>query len=236
MPQKNTNLRFFEAKRAVPDSAKKKIIGGKLKGMTNINPMFRIEALTEIFGPCGIGWRTENCQYWTTEGAGECVVWCSLDLYICENGQWSYPINGVGGSKLYGKGQGEGINDEAYKMAQTDALSVACKNLGFAADIYYGLDDTKYRSATENGQWNAPQPPQPAPPARPQHAAPLAAQQPQPQPQTAGPTLEQVIELARNAKTGEEVVKVWNTYRGLYGQSTDFKKAIKDNPNNPKRK
>ena len=218
MPQKNTNLRFFEAKRAVPDSAKKKIIGGKLKGMTNINPMFRIEALTEIFGPCGIGWRTENCQYWTTEGVGECVVWCSLDLYICENGQWSYPINGVGGSKLYGKGQGEGINDEAYKMAQTDALSVACKNLGFAADIYYGLDDTKYRAATENGQWNAPQ----------------AAQQPQAR--TAGPTLEQVIELAQNAKTGEEVVKVWNTYRGLYGQSTDFKKAIKDNPNNPKRK
>lgn len=29
-------------------------------------------------------------------------------------------------------------------MAYTDALSVACKSLGFAADIYYENDRTKY--------------------------------------------------------------------------------------------
>ena len=205
------NLRIFEAKRVVPESAKKKIIGGKLKGMTNINPMFRIEALTELFGPCGFGWKMENISYWVTEGAGESVVWCSLDLYICENGQWSSAINGIGGSKLYGKGMGDGINDEAYKMAQTDALSVACKNLGFAADVYYGLDDTKYRGEVTNFQWGA---------------------QPQ-QPQF--PSVQDVTARAAAAKTAQELTAIWNEYKGLYGKDEGFKKAVKDNPNNPNR-
>ena len=36
------------------------------------------------------------------------------------------------------------IDDEAYKKAYTDAVSVACKALGFAADVYYRQDETKY--------------------------------------------------------------------------------------------
>ena len=38
------------------------------------------------------------------------------------------------------------IDDEAYKKAYTDAISVACKALGFAADVYYREDETKYGS------------------------------------------------------------------------------------------
>ena len=53
-------------------------------------------------------------------------------------GEWSAPIEGTGGSKLCGKGRGEGLNDEAWKMATTDAISVACKSLGMAADVYCG--------------------------------------------------------------------------------------------------
>ena len=36
------------------------------------------------------------------------------------------------------------MSDEAFKMAYTDALSVCCKMLGFAADIYFEKDRTKY--------------------------------------------------------------------------------------------
>ena len=54
------------------------------------------------------------------------------------------PIIGIGGSKLAGKGKGEGLDDETYKMAYTDAISIACKALGMAADIYYAKDRTKY--------------------------------------------------------------------------------------------
>ena len=42
------------------------------------------------------------------------------------------------------------INDEAYKMAVTDALSVALKMLGVGADVYMGLyDGSKYKDAPE---------------------------------------------------------------------------------------
>jgi len=35
-------------------------------------------------------------------------------------------------------------NDECFKMALTDAISVSCKALGFGADIYWSGDNTKY--------------------------------------------------------------------------------------------
>ena len=255
----NPNLKIFNFARVVPDVAKKEIKAGKLKGYTNINPQWRLEKLTELFGPVGFGWVIENIKYWTSEGVGECVMWCSLDLKIFWNGAWSQPINGIGGSKLYGKGQGDGINDEACKMAQTDAISVACKNLGFASDIYYGLDDTKYRAGQEDFGWgkNFPTPPlgpgvAPAPAPQQQYAAPAPAPAPTPAPapqqQQAAPvapapaaqpgqiTLEQAIQLATNAQSSDELVRIWNDFKKVYGQNTEFKKAISNNPNNPSRR
>lgn len=40
---------------------------------------------------------------------------------------------------------GAHVSDECYKMATTDAISVACKQLGIGADIYWDKDKTKYR-------------------------------------------------------------------------------------------
>ena len=45
-------------------------------------------------------------------------------------------------------------NDEAYKMALTDAISVAAKALGVAADVYWSNDPTKYSTTP-----NSPAPP-----------------------------------------------------------------------------
>ena len=39
---------------------------------------------------------------------------------------------------------GEYVSDECYKMATTDAISVACKQLGIGADVYWDADKTKY--------------------------------------------------------------------------------------------
>nr|DAM81950.1 MAG TPA: PROTEIN/RNA Complex, archaeal, ribosomal, 50S, protein.0A [Caudoviricetes sp.] len=39
---------------------------------------------------------------------------------------------------------GPNCSDECYKMATTDALSVAAKALGVGADIYWQADSTKY--------------------------------------------------------------------------------------------
>ena len=47
---------------------KKTIKGGKLSGFTDINPMWRIQKLTELFGVCGVGWYTEIKRIWAEEG------------------------------------------------------------------------------------------------------------------------------------------------------------------------
>ena len=60
-----SNLELYEKFRAVPQEAQKAIGGGRLKGMTDINPMWRLKVLTEQFGPCGIGWKyivIKKCQ------------------------------------------------------------------------------------------------------------------------------------------------------------------------------
>ena len=53
------NLELYKAFRSVPENAQRAITGGRLKGKTEINPLWRIKALTEVFGPCGIGWKYE---------------------------------------------------------------------------------------------------------------------------------------------------------------------------------
>ena len=47
------NLDLYDKVRAVPKEAQKQISGGRLNGMTDINPMWRIKTLTEQFGVCG---------------------------------------------------------------------------------------------------------------------------------------------------------------------------------------
>lgn len=146
----NTNLSIYESTRQVPETAKKTIKGGKLSGMTDINPMWRIKTLTDLFGPCGRGWKLVTKEQKVVEFAGEAMVHTEVELFVKfdgVDGSWSDPIVGVGGSKLFGKGQGDQMNDEAFKMSYTDAISVACKNLGMAADVYFAKDadyGTKY--------------------------------------------------------------------------------------------
>ena len=139
-------MELYEQSRRCPENAQRQIQAGKLRGKTDINPMWRLKKLTELFGPCGSGWKIENVAFWTTPGAsGEVVGWCSLELrYATENG-WSDPLFGIGGSMLVDTQKGSlTTNDDAYKMAYTDAISVACKSLGMAADVYWNQDKTKY--------------------------------------------------------------------------------------------
>ena len=145
------NLCIYNKFRAVPSEAKKTIGAGKLKGFTDVNPMWRLKALTEMFGPCGFGWYIADEHHWTETIASETAVFCKVSLIVKhpETNEWSAPIIGIGGSKLAGKGKGDGLDDEAFKMAYTDAISIACKNLGMAADVYFEKDRTKYNSYVE---------------------------------------------------------------------------------------
>lgn len=143
------NLVLYNKVRAVPDEAKKKIGGGRLSGMTDINPMWRLKKLTEEFGICGVGWYTEITKQWMESGAnGELAAFCNINLFIKSGDDWSKPIGGTGGAMFVAKEKnGLFTSDECLKMAYTDAISVACKALGFGADVYFEKDKSKYDTA-----------------------------------------------------------------------------------------
>jgi len=146
---KNANLVLYNIVRTVPHEAQKTIKGGRLNGFTDINPMWRIMTLTEHFGMCGFGWYFNITRMWTENGANnEVAAFVEIDLFVKYSGEWSKPIKGVGGSSFISKEKnGLYTNDEAYKMALTDAISVSCKALGFGADIYFDKDNTKYSNS-----------------------------------------------------------------------------------------
>ena len=121
--------------------------------------MWRIKKLTEVFGPAGFGWYTEIVRTWTEASeSGEMAVFVDINLFVKKDGEWSRPIFGNGGNKLianekkYENGQTVYIpylDDDAYKKAYTDAISVAAKALGVGADVYFEKDKGKYASETK---------------------------------------------------------------------------------------
>ena len=140
------NLTIYNAVRSVPDVAKRQIGAGRLKGKTDINPMWRLKTLTEQFGPCGFGWKYVITDKRLEQGAnGEVAAFLDIDLFVKADGVWSDAIPGTGGSAFVAKEKnGPYTSDECFKMALTDAISVACKALGFGADVYWDADKSKY--------------------------------------------------------------------------------------------
>ncbi len=163
--QDSGNLSIYERVRSVPKEAKKEIEAGRLKGKNDINPMWRIKKLTEVFGPAGFGWYTEIVRTWTEASeSGEMAVFVDIHLFVKKDGEWSKPIYGNGGNRLvanekkYENGQQVYIpflDDDAYKKAYTDAISVAAKALGIGADVYFEKDVTKYDSQPQAVQQQA---------------------------------------------------------------------------------
>ena len=163
--QQDNNLSIYERVRSVPKEAKKEIEAGRLNGKNDINPMWRIKKLTEVFGPAGFGWYTEIVRTWTEASeSGEMAVFVDIHLFVKKDGEWSKPIYGNGGNRLvanekkYENGQQVYVpflDDDAYKKAYTDAISVAAKALGIGADVYFEKDVTKYDSQPQAVQQQA---------------------------------------------------------------------------------
>lgn len=151
------NMSIYDKLKITPDNAKKTIKGGRISGFTDINPMYRIMRLTEMFGPCGIGWYYTVDRKWTEQAGDEVLAFVDIGLFVYYNGGWSKPIPGTGGSMMLVKEtKGLRASDECYKMATTDAISVACKQLGIGADVYWEKGESKYD--TEPAPDPAPEP------------------------------------------------------------------------------
>lgn len=132
------NLDLYNKLKVVPAEAIKPIQNGRLKGKSDINPMWRIRTMTEHFGVCGIGWKYVITKQWTETYGTETKAYCNIDLFVKVDDKWSDAIQGTGGSsEVTMERNGSYVSDECYKMALTDALSVAMKALGVGADIYF---------------------------------------------------------------------------------------------------
>lgn len=143
------NLDIYIRSRGVPKEAQKTITAGRLKGMTDINPMWRIKKLTELFGPCGVGWWYEIKDKIIVEDTETKQRAAFIDILLFyvdpETGEASHGIPGTGGSSFVAQERnGPYMSDECFKMALTDAISVAAKMLGVGADVYFASDRDKY--------------------------------------------------------------------------------------------
>ena len=143
------NMDLYNAFREVPDKAIKPITAGRLKGMSDINPMWRIQRLTEKFGPCGVGWWYDITEkkLVTDDITKQTAAFVDIQLYFVdpETGTPSHGIPGTGGASFVAQERnGAYLSDEWFKMALTDALSVAAKALGVGADVYFPNGRSKY--------------------------------------------------------------------------------------------
>jgi hypothetical protein len=106
---------------------------------TAIKPLYLIHKATELWGSMGDAWGAES---------GEPVI-SGVTVFI--KARLWYPAQGGkawvehwGGDVLV-KGDAAKPNDEAVKMAFTDAVGKCLVQLGFSADVHMGLfDDNKY--------------------------------------------------------------------------------------------
>lgn len=137
---------IYKALSTPPKTALKTIQAGNLKGKSDINPQWKLEAVTEQFGLCGIGWKFEilDKTIYPLEDK-QILLYMTVALFIKNGEIWSDPIIGCGGDFIVQKFKtGLTPNDEAFKMCLTDALGNAMKNIGVAADVYRGFCDGKY--------------------------------------------------------------------------------------------
>jgi hypothetical protein len=135
------NMELWDKVKSVPPTALKEIKFGKLKGKSDISPQWRMERLTEVLGPCGVGWYYDIVETWVMpdEKLDGLMCFVQIDFFHKVGEEWSKAIPAIGGNFLIIKDK-NGIHgsDDGYKMALTDAIGVAGKAIGLASDIYMG--------------------------------------------------------------------------------------------------
>ena len=225
------NLAIYNKYRTVPSEALKPFNNGKFEG-TDINTMWRVKCLTEQFGVCGFGWTVKVAKTWTENGANdEVMAFAEIEMRIKLDGEWSEPFTATGGNLMIryvkGKNGSSGYftnNDEAFKMAITDAFGVACKYLGIGADVYWANDRTKY---TEY-ETSANEPKIQDKPKAPKQVHQETNNEPKKAVVEPNMTYEQALEVKHEGRTLREIYKSDRAYiQIVYEQGTEeVKKAI----------
>lgn len=120
---------------------------------TAIKPLYLIHKATELWGPMGERWGAETAEHIISGNTVfiKCRLWYPGQLSKAWVEHW-------GGDVLV-KGEKNIPNDEAFKMAFTDAVGKCLVQLGFSADVHLGLfDDSKYVAEQITANDNKPLP------------------------------------------------------------------------------
>ena len=210
---KKNNMAIYDAVRGVPASAVTKIKGGSYgaAGLSDINPQWRIECMTRLFGPVGIGWTWEAVE--VTERDGVLFAHVIVKYIDPETGEFSKPIHGYGGTKFGGRD-----DSDIYKSTMTDAVSNALRYLGVGADVWYSAGKTSEQNQFDT-KYSAPQPVSEKEPASQPAAQPAAQQKPaqQPAPKITTITPEQANEIRALISELE-----WKAMETKYGEGLLF--------------
>lgn len=156
------NLKTWNMVKQPPQNALKRIDFGYLKGKSDINPQWRLMAMTQAFGMVGHGWTYRIVRTWSEKcETGAVMCFSEVAVKTKLDGQWGEEFFGIGGSEIVEKNKnGISPNDEGYKKATTDALGVAFKAVGVAADIYFGnYDGSKYLYDIQSAFYEEPKKP-----------------------------------------------------------------------------
>ena len=112
------NLSIFNQVKNVPPEAQRVITGGRLAGFTEINPMWRIEKLTEILDRLDSAGTMKSLKRELRRCRRRKTVFVDINLYVKQGNEWSKPIQGTGGSMFVAKEKGGMYtSDECFKMA-----------------------------------------------------------------------------------------------------------------------
>jgi hypothetical protein len=116
---------------------------------TQIDPTWRMQTMTEVFGPVGQGWGWEQLDWTLAERM----------VFICVRVWYRDPDSGAmawtgpqwGGTTMVRRRSGlDELDDECFKMSMTDAVGKCLVQIGLAADVHLGqFDDSKYREESE---------------------------------------------------------------------------------------
>lgn len=153
-PSRDAMWLWNALRRTDPKATKPFTRSGGFRG-TQIDPAWRLQIMTEVFGPVGKGWGYEQLEWTVVE---RMVFICVRVWYrdpetgeVCHTGpQW-------GGTEVVRRNRDgtERPDDECFKMSITDAVGKCLQQLGLGADVYMGqFDDSKYREESE-AYWSA---------------------------------------------------------------------------------
>lgn len=205
--QREKNLRFWnEFFKTDPDFTKPFTRGGGFKG-TDINPLHRMNRMTEVFGPIGQGWGyeiLEDKEVHLTDGRGMWFSKVTVWYVDPEDPEKRYTVGPQwGGTALIEKRKDGSLvmDDEAPKKSVTDGIGKCLSYLGVSADVYLGYwDDSKYVNSLRS-EFGAPDKTTPAKPeVDPEEAARL---------EEAAKWRDMVVAKVKKLTTTEAIEKWW---------------------------